>query len=1215
MKAILPRHKRFKYFNSSPSSSSPVMETPGYESHAGDSRDIDGIWQDALDQYRRSLPHDLNKLSERILGDLEACLTTAQIIDALEKTSESLDKRRNGNGLLSRLRAVLKPLVYGLSAILEAMGETASTHVPGGKGIFVAVAILLKAAENVSAAFDDLERLLQRLQSFVERLTIRVHAPMKDGSRSVAVRALVKTLKAVDLATRLIQRGRMRLFVRALFTKHDEVTAALLSLEDVTTDEERMTIAELSVDMDKLTYAVRGVETSVSSLQGMTGATHMAVKDMYKMIQEMNNRLMNVQSFVAVDASLRPQLETVTSADTASSASTRQVATLRCVPDWFSLGRLIRRTVGRFCSEDQDIIWRAFATIFTWAIDAISIGDGNGGTVRSVAVVMTEYTQIAQITVRMAAMFLLLFMLWRLSSVSRPLGPFPDRITIVDVLGEVLVLGPDTFSTWENTHTFLLQAFQGRLGASYVKRRAYGLGNDEHPLIQPQSWSSLVHPGLTLDMSIMVRERTPRCPYCYAARSGNETEIYDGRILCSEIGCRRIYSTHIDSHTDHDSLHALSDSRAPTETPHMPGSLVEEVDSPSADPVADGVSPLSSSQIQPLSSEATTSSMLLSGPSVDIPGAPRTSRLQQDMTQRFDTIEDTTVDQMSPYRRIIVQIVQIPAPEVNTIFEIGDSEVDNVVSCILGDPAILSRGNARPEESSLQDSLIQALVIGIDQYQEAPPINNLTGAVADAKSMYEYLHHELNVPAEQIVKLHNKDATRDAILKQIRALSTRRRTTSSSRSVPVKKGDPIIIYFAGHGASGKAPDGWVTETGNVSMLVPYDGSPKDASRNILDRTIGALLHELAEGGQNSSGLGDNITVIFDCCHSGSGTRKLELEHATPHLERGFELDADTVIPPNLDEDIWGVVYNGRSTDTPSGFAFSGTRSHVLLAACRESEKAYESYCRGIFTQTLLAELRRIKTDKITYQGLMQRVVKPISNQNPQCEGHNSDRLLFDALAPSAGRTVYDFVKKDDKYVLHAGSLHGVTKGAEFKIYPSPDFTASDPPLTTIAVKAVKAFTCRPRDDVPELPSSLLYAHQISMGQAEALRLYISSSDVLRPVITAFAEEIQPQKEVENRILLGSKAEADISLESEPSGVRFHVHDSLIKSYGLEKLSQRVPPEPHRIRAVLRAASHFLWHLRHEPPSTKHRLRDRVDIAFHKVEKGNELDSSLRKMWK
>ncbi|VDC04282.1 unnamed protein product, partial [Peniophora sp. CBMAI 1063] len=61
--------------------------------------------------------------------------------------------------------------------------------------------------------------------------------------------------------------------------------------------------------------------------------------------------------------------------------------------------------------------------------------------------------------------------------------------------------------------------------------------------------------------------------------------------------------------------------------------------------------------------------------------------------------------------------------------------------------------------------------------------------------------------------------------------------------------------------------------------------------------------------------------------------------------------------------------------------------------------------------------------------------------------------------------------------------------------------------------------------------------------------------------------------------------------------------------------QRVPPEPHRIRAVLRAASHFLWHLRHEPPSTKHRLRDRVDIAFHKVEKGNELDSSLRKMWK
>ena len=55
----------------------------------------------------------------------------------------------------------------------------------------------------------------------------------------------------------------------------------------------------------------------------------------------------------------------------------------------------------------------------------------------------------------------------------------------------------------------------------------------------------------------------------------------------------------------------------------------------------------------------------------------------------------------------------------------------------------------------------------------------------------------------------------------------------------------------------------------------------------------------------------------------------------------------------------------------------GADRPVLLAACRESEKAYESYHRGIFTQTLLSELRRIKTDKITYQGLMQRVVKPM----------------------------------------------------------------------------------------------------------------------------------------------------------------------------------------------------------------------------------------------
>lgn len=158
-------------------------------------------------------------------------------------------------------------------------------------------------------------------------------------------------------------------------------------------------------------------------------------------------------------------------------------------------------------------------------------------------------------------------------------------------------------------------------------------------------------------------------------------------------------------------------------------------------------------------------------------------------------------------------------------------------------------------------SPIQALIIGIDKYK-SKNIRNLEGAVADADAVDEYLRSELRVPGDQIVNLRNERATQKAILGQLRALSARCRVTPTGNPVPVSKGDPYIIYFAGHGTSAIAPDGWITETGKISMLVPHDGSNgKDDTRatcNIPDRTIGALLHELADGRVVGSGKGNNI---------------------------------------------------------------------------------------------------------------------------------------------------------------------------------------------------------------------------------------------------------------------------------------------------------------------------------------------------------------------
>lgn len=145
---------------------------------------------------------------------------------------------------------------------------------------------------------------------------------------------------------------------------------------------------------------------------------------------------------------------------------------------------------------------------------------------------------------------------------------------------------------------------------------------------------------------------------------------------------------------------------------------------------------------------------------------------------------------------------------------------------------------------------MQALIIGIDIYK-SKGVKNLEGAVADADDMDNFLRTDLQVPNKQIVNLRNEQATRSAILTQLKALQKR----------DARKGDPFLVFFAGHGALAKAPDGHPGGK-HVSMIVPYDGDvaavpQKDCTDNIPDWTIGTLLDQLAAR-PDGKGEGDNV---------------------------------------------------------------------------------------------------------------------------------------------------------------------------------------------------------------------------------------------------------------------------------------------------------------------------------------------------------------------
>jgi hypothetical protein len=94
-----------------------------------------------------------------------------------------------------------------------------------------------------------------------------------------------------------------------------------------------------------------------------------------------------------------------------------------------------------------------------------------------------------------------------------------------------------------------------------------------------------------------------------------------------------------------------------------------------------------------------------------------------------------------------------------------------------------------------------ALIIGI-KYTKADggKLTNLEGAVSDANDVEDFLKEHLHVLPENIVNLRDSSATRFNILPQFRELARGRR---------IQPGDPILIFYAGHGAFAPAPSGWL----------------------------------------------------------------------------------------------------------------------------------------------------------------------------------------------------------------------------------------------------------------------------------------------------------------------------------------------------------------------------------------------------------------------
>ncbi|KAG6907246.1 hypothetical protein DXG01_009785 [Tephrocybe rancida] len=344
---------------------------------------------------------------------------------------------------------------------------------------------------------------------------------------------------------------------------------------------------------------------------------------------------------------------------------------------------------------------------------------------------------------------------------------------------------------------------------------------------------------------------------------------------------------------------------------------------------------------------------------------------------------------------------------------------------------------------------VYALLIGIDEYKD-PSIKNLAGCVNDCKDVKGWLEESFRSP--EIVFLENSKASRDAIMEEINKIAA---------SSVVREDDPILIYFAGHGAEVEPLKKWKLHSGRkVQMRIPYDFirnpseffslllsannrahsstlDPDDLNtgKGIYDRDLSKALAKL------SMEKGTNIVVILDSCHSASGSRAGSANQEQEETIRSIELSGDYANLASLEESDFGYPddtgrFSRASSTTPT--------NHILLAACREDRKARERLYRerrGVFTYELLKKFRERDTEKMTYDELILSI-GPLGSQFPHCDSINKDCILF-----SLDHKRHEFHSVDPRHdssgntsCLQVGQHHGVQSSDRFLIFREDQFS-------------------------------------------------------------------------------------------------------------------------------------------------------------------------------
>lgn len=339
----------------------------------------------------------------------------------------------------------------------------------------------------------------------------------------------------------------------------------------------------------------------------------------------------------------------------------------------------------------------------------------------------------------------------------------------------------------------------------------------------------------------------------------------------------------------------------------------------------------------------------------------------------------------------------------------------------------------------------KAILFGINNYAD---ISDLKGCLNDVENIKRLLIEQYRFSEAHIRTFKDSEVVREAILEGFKWLYD-----------DAGEGDRLVFHFAGHGSHipSRNNDEEVDE-----LLCLYDMDWDDPGSYLIDDDLGQLTEALPANAK--------LTVILDCCHSGSGTRDLRLpghrsvtsnkeplyivkdtarqiaEHATrtmrgglgskERIEQGLRQQEATMIeqvrncPPEQQVQARFARPPERYPRAHNRYHKLGQQfrrkrlNHLLLAGAKDSQTAADTYIagdeqinsgfHGAFTY-YLCQAARTNGTEVSAQRIFAQAREAIRDngysQIPQIEGVGSGEPLFSSPRKSTSTSGHPPTKR------------------------------------------------------------------------------------------------------------------------------------------------------------------------------------------------------------